>query len=51
MNATVKEVQYDCVEIAWNRQRKPKIAFTGPIKMLLTMKYQLVGDTKSAALS
>ena len=50
MNATVKEVRNDCVEIAWEpAEEAEKYHVYWADKDISTMKYQLVGDTKGNA--
>ena len=50
MNATVKEVRNDCVEIAWEpAEEAEKYHVYWADKDISTMKYQLVGDTKECS--
>ena len=50
MNATVKEVRNDCVEIAWEpAEGAEKYHVYWADKNISTMKYQLVGDTKECS--
>ena len=50
MNATVKEVYNDCVEIAWEpAEGAEKYHVYWADKDISTMKYQLVGDTKKCS--
>lgn len=50
MNATVKEVRNDCVEIAWEpAEGAEKYHVYWADKDISTMKYQLVGDTKECS--
>ena len=50
MNATVKEVYNDCVEIAWEpAEGAEKYHVYWADKDISTMKYQLVGDTKECS--
>lgn len=50
MNATVKEVRNDCVEIAWEPAKgAEKYHVYWADKDISTMKYQLVGDTKECS--
>ena len=50
MNATVKQVWNDHVEIAWEpAEGAEKYHVYWADKDILTMKYQLVGDTKECS--